>query len=433
MAPMRRALLLLTALPLVACVELGTADPPAPPPAGPAPTLTITSPEAGADVALLADAARTLMVGFAVTDFTLREPGTCLASEQPCGHVLVHVDDDTCNASGASFNAAGAGSPVGAAFVHCAEPEGPHTVRLTLAADDRTPWPGPVEATLDVSTTVPSLYDRLGGNAGITHLVTAALTLHVLPAADVNAYFLNESFDSVHVAGCLVDQIAEAAGGPEEYGCRSMLEAHAGLGISTADFSAFATHIEQAGLYGGLAPADVAELMEILGATESDIVEDPDGTDSLYQRLGRREGIEQVVERFSDALLADLYVSPFFVPEGGTGPVYSARTGVCFFRLICSIDGPCEYGAGTDPELGGLPCLTMRDSHAGMTDPEGNVIDLDAFVRVADLLVQELDAVGVSPVDQEQIVGALVPTCCDIVADNAACAELGVDPACDGG
>ncbi len=436
-----RSLPLLLAFALVGCADVGTAEPPTPRQASATPTLAITSPTAGETLPLLADAPRTLSISFDVTDFTLREPGTCLASEAPCGHVVVHVDGDACNADGADFNAAGAGSPVGAALLHCPESAGAHTFTLTLANDDRTPWTGAdgagVTASVAATTEVPSLYERLGGPDSIRGFVSAALGLHVLPDNRINAYFHNGDLDLSFIVDCLADQLGEAAGGTEEYACRSMLEAHAGLGISPTDFANFVADVEEAGLYGGVGPADVAEVVAILESTEADIVEDPGGDNSLYQRLGRRPGIEAVVDQFADALLADLSLSPFFVPDGGTGPVYNARTGLCITRLICAIDGPCDYGEGTEPELEGTPCLSMRDSHVGRTDPEGNAIALAHFGRLADLLVQELDAAGVPPLDQELVVGALIPTCCDIVGDNTECQALfdsvGVDLTCDGG
>jgi len=437
---MRAPSLLLIALLVAACAEVGTADPPTPRAASETPSLTITGPTDGASVPLAADAPRTLWLTFEVTGLTLREPGTCLASDQPCGHVVVHVDGDACNADGADFNSAGSGSPLGASMVHCADAAGSHEVQLSLAKDDRTAWTdddgAPIAATITVTTEVPSLYDRLGGGTLIRGIVSAAFTVHVLPDARVNAYFHNDSLDLGAIVDCMATQIGAAAGGPDEYACGGMEEVHAGLGISPVDFADFLADFEEAALYHGVGPADVAELLAILGSHESDIVEDPGADNSLYQRLGRRPGIEAVVADFSDALLSDLSISPFFVPEGSPGPVYSARTGVCFARLICSVEGPCEYGRGTEPELEGVACLNMRDSHVDRTDPSGTAIGLGHFARVAEILLDQLDAAGVSPLDQELVLGALAPTCCDIVAENTACQglfdALEVDLTCDG-
>jgi hemoglobin len=422
-----------------ACAEVGTADPPTPPAAPEPPTLVITSPAEGASVTLQADAPRTLVVAFDLTGFVLRVPGTCLASEHPCGHVVVHVDGDACNAEGADFNVAGAGSPVGAAMVHCADSAGPHQIELHLAADDRTPWEdgsgAGITASISVTTEVPSLYDRLGGAQRIAGLLDATFALHVLTDPRVNAYFHNDTLDLDSLKACLADQIGEAAGGPEVYSCRSMAEAHAGLGISPLDFADFAADFEEAALYGGLGPADVAELLALLEATESDIVEDVGADNTLYQRLGRRPGIDTLVAEVIEAVLVDLELSSFFVQEGETGPSYSARLPVCLTRLICAIDGPCEYGTGTEPELEGLACLNLRDAHVDRTDTEGLAIALFHYLRFTELLVEELDAAGVAPLDQELLVGAFVPICCDIVRDNSACEaffdELEVDLACE--
>ena len=342
---------------LAGCVDVGTAPPPSPPDTAIEATLQITDPADGAAVLLRPDAGRTLAVGFEATGVTLREPGACLASEQPCGHVVARVDGDACNPDGQSFNAAGASSPLSVALGRCPDAAGPHTVELQLVADDRSPLVdaagAPFVASVEVTAEVPSLYARLGEEDGIRGLMTAFLNLHVLPDPAVNAYFHNGSVDLATIADCLTDQVSEASGGEQTYGCRSMLEAHAGLGISADDFADFVAHLTEAALYRGVGADDAAELLDLVEATEGDIVEDPGSSLTFYQRAGRRPGLEAVVNEFAEGLLVDLSVSPFFVPEGETAPSYSARTGACITRLLCSIDGPCDYGDGTDPVLEG--------------------------------------------------------------------------------
>ena len=54
---------------------------------------------------------------------------------------------------------------------------------------------------------------------------------------------------------------------------------------------------------------------------------------------------------------------------------------------------------------------------------------------MADILVAELDAAGVAPIDQELVLGVLAPTCCDIVAESSECEglfhALDLDISCD--
>lgn len=437
---MRRSLLILVAVFVGGCVDVGSAPPPSPPSTAVSATLSITAPADGATVTVRPDADRTLTVAFVSSGVTLREPGTCLASEQPCGHVLARVDGSACSPDGQDFNSAGASSPLVVALGLCPSAAGEHTIELQLVGDDRAPLldasGASFSAAVTVTAEVPSLYVRLGEEEGIRHLLTGFLSSHVLPDPRVNAYFHNASVDLDSLLDCLVDQVGEASGGPQTYDCRSMAEAHAGLGISSADFADFGAILEETALYHGVAAADVADLLVLIDGTEGDVVQDADGSQSFYQRAGRRPGLEAVVDAFADGLLVDLQVSPFFVPTGEMAPSYQARTGVCVMRLLCSIDGPCVYGEGTEAALEGEPCLNMRDSHVERTNPAGDPIGLSHFAAVAELLVAELDAAGVAPIDQELVFGALVPTCCDIVGDGGECQplfdSLGLDLSCGG-
>src|SRR5262245_23161798 len=84
-------------------------------------------------------------------------------------------------------------------------------------------------------TPAEPVYQRLGKASGVEAVVTDFLT-RVKADPQINGYFLNSTLDEDHLKDCLVKQIGSATGGPEKYACRSMKEAHAGLGISKQDF-----------------------------------------------------------------------------------------------------------------------------------------------------------------------------------------------------
>jgi hypothetical protein len=104
-----------------------------------APTITISEPTANATVTMAAG--NTVPVSFMVTNFLLKAPGTCLATDGACGHVHVKVDANACNNTAAQkpYNNAGFASPINANLSFCTMPAGSHTISLELHNNDHTP------------------------------------------------------------------------------------------------------------------------------------------------------------------------------------------------------------------------------------------------------------------------------------------------------
>jgi hemoglobin len=73
----------------------------------------------------------------------------------------------------------------------------------------------------------------------------------------------------------LVDQVGEATGGPQTYTGKSMKEAHAGLGITDADFDALVAALVRALDQNGVPPAEKDELLGLLAPMRKDVVEQP--------------------------------------------------------------------------------------------------------------------------------------------------------------
>ena len=120
-----------------------------------------------------------------------------------------------------------------------------------------------------------SLYDRLGGKAAITAVVDEFVARC---AADkrINHFFTATASDPARLAkfkGNLVDQICEAGGGPCKYAGKDMKTAHAGLGISGADFDALVEDLVGALDKFKVAAKDKEQLLGVLGPMKSDIVE----------------------------------------------------------------------------------------------------------------------------------------------------------------
>jgi len=122
-----------------------------------------------------------------------------------------------------------------------------------------------------------SLYDRLGGKKAIATVVDEFVA-NVAADARINKFFAATAADPKRMAtfkGNLVDQICQAGGGPCKYAGKSMKEAHAGMGVSTADFSALVEDLVKALDKLKVGEKEKNELLSVLGPMKSDIVEKP--------------------------------------------------------------------------------------------------------------------------------------------------------------
>jgi hemoglobin len=121
--------------------------------------------------------------------------------------------------------------------------------------------------------TMPShgdqLYRALGGEAGITRVVDAALAeIH----GDLRINFFFEKTDMADLRRLLIEQICAATGGPCTYSGRSMEEAHSGLNLTDADFDAFVDDLVRA-MNSQKVPADLQkELLGLLGPMRPQVV-----------------------------------------------------------------------------------------------------------------------------------------------------------------
>ena len=115
----------------------------------------------------------------------------------------------------------------------------------------------------------PRLYERLGGNAAITAVV-AQFIQNVGADRRINGFFATTDLGRLQVL--LVEQIGEATGGPEKYTGRDMKTAHAGLGITVADFNALVEDLVMALDQFKVPEREKNELLGLLGPMQADIV-----------------------------------------------------------------------------------------------------------------------------------------------------------------
>jgi hemoglobin len=123
--------------------------------------------------------------------------------------------------------------------------------------------------------TQKSLFDRLGGKAGITAVVDDFVA-NCAADARINKFFAATAKDPKRMAmfkSHLVDQLCEATGGPCKYTGKNMKEAHKGMGISGADFDALVEDLVKSLDKFKVAAADQKILLGVLGPMKADMVE----------------------------------------------------------------------------------------------------------------------------------------------------------------
>jgi len=122
-----------------------------------------------------------------------------------------------------------------------------------------------------------ALYKSLGGKKAITAVVDD-FAGRAATDPRIASYFKPDLADAKRLAKFkknLEDQICEAAGGPCKYKGKSMKAAHAGMGISGADFGALVEDLVASLDKFHVKEADKNALLGVLGPMKSDIVEKP--------------------------------------------------------------------------------------------------------------------------------------------------------------
>jgi hemoglobin len=120
-----------------------------------------------------------------------------------------------------------------------------------------------------------ALYKSLGGKKAITLVVDAFVT-NCATDSRISSFFKPDLADPARLKKFktnLVNQICEASGGPCKYTGKSMKAAHAGMGITSADFGALVEDLVKAFDMYHVKEADKNALLGVLGPMKSDIVE----------------------------------------------------------------------------------------------------------------------------------------------------------------
>ncbi len=114
-----------------------------------------------------------------------------------------------------------------------------------------------------------TLYDRLGGQAGVAMISRNAVALYTTDAR-IKADFDNTNLERLR--SHLADQLCQLAGGPCIYRGRSMAASHAGLEMTQAKFNAVAEGMQAAMEQAGVSYWTQNRMMALLAPMQRDIV-----------------------------------------------------------------------------------------------------------------------------------------------------------------
>ena len=128
--------------------------------------------------------------------------------------------------------------------------------------------PGPHTAAAP-QPTGPVLYDRIGRMDAIKGIVKDFVEQQLLKSSLAPRF---QHVDLAQLEDSLARQLCELAGGPCKYVGKPMREAHAGMPISEADFTAFVAGFEQTLVKFKVEPAEQSELVALVKKQREQIV-----------------------------------------------------------------------------------------------------------------------------------------------------------------
>jgi hypothetical protein len=152
---------------------------------------------------------------------------------------------------------------------------------------ETTSEPAQPDAGVDAGNPAPSLCAKYGGAGVVDSVVKNQVLGAIADDCRINVFFTSLTSDGLtRVADCLSIQVQELfgcegvvyAGSEASNGlaCRSMADAHLGLGISAGDFNALIEDVVAGLTAAGVEAADIGAAAPALLGMQDDIVEDSD-------------------------------------------------------------------------------------------------------------------------------------------------------------
>ncbi len=222
-----------------------------------------------------------------------------------------------------------------------------------------------------------SLYEQIGGQPAVSAVV-GELLRNVASDPRINWMFANTDINALSML--LQDQICAATGGDCTYTGRSMVETHAGMAITDAQFDALVEDLLVAlGTLGVPYSAEldgsetIDPLLVALVGMRADIVTDPAGDAVLFNQLGGNAGVSGLVSSLVANIADDSRINGRFGPGDleALAPLLGAQ-------LCAATGGYCVYSG-----------KTMLEAHTGMD------ISDDEFTAMVEDFAASLDELGI--------------------------------------
>lgn len=121
--------------------------------------------------------------------------------------------------------------------------------------------------------TKPTLYERLGGMLAIHAVMDDFMPRLAKDPALKPRFEKVPPVRMLRLKAALAEQICEAAGGPCSYTGKDMKAAHAGMGITSAEFDALVKHLTASLDKLKVSTEEKNELLAALGPMKKEIVE----------------------------------------------------------------------------------------------------------------------------------------------------------------
>jgi truncated hemoglobin YjbI len=224
---------------------------------------------------------------------------------------------------------------------------------------------------------VKSLYDRLGGEKGVSDVVNDFVAF---VASDPKVRFTrDEKWASANEAAVkklkqhLVEYIGSATGGPQ-YSGPEIKTVQKVVAITNDDFDAAAVDLKKALVKNGAKAADIEEVLKAMELTRKDIVSTKKPVDSpapettLWDRLGGEKGVGKIVDDLIKVVHSDPSLKNIHKPDAPkpTPEQMAALRQDIIAYISSKTGGPLKYEG-----------KSMKAAHEGM-----NITDeqFDIFV-----------------------------------------------------
>ncbi len=224
-----------------------------------------------------------------------------------------------------------------------------------------TPRPPPVAQKKE------TLWDRLGGEKGVTRIVDIFMAT-TLSDPKVNFYrrptYIPSDEQIKELKRKMVEWLSSMTAGTLDYKGKTMREAHKGMGITSAEFDAMVGHIRSALVISGVKPEDMSLVLGLVETTRKDIVHPlpPPPPATVWQRIGGEAGATRIVDDFLTAAIADPMVNFFRDPKYVPTKEEIARLKLNFVDQLSQLTGgPLTYKGRNMKQVHSGYAITPRE------------------------------------------------------------------------